>query len=151
VTRTGESCPARRPIPNPAVGGRETGENYLEFLKRVAEADGETAPDAAALRRIDRRRKKTISNEDWESPADPEAEITKLKDGRTALAYKVEPAVDRETGAIVAVTTHGGAAADSATAAETLCEAGEAVAELISVKDAARGNIGWRKRESPKS
>jgi len=41
-----------------------------------------------------------------------------------------------ETGAIVAVTTHGGAAADSATVAETLCEAGEAVAELIAVKDA---------------
>jgi transposase len=115
---------------------RETGENYLEFLKRVAEADGEAVPDAAALRRMDRKRKKTTSNEDWESPADTEAEITKLKDGRTALAYKVEQAVDMETGAIVAVTTHGGAAADSATAAGTLCEAGEAVAELISVKDA---------------
>jgi hypothetical protein len=44
-----------------------------------------------------------------------EAEITKLKDGRTALAYKAENAVDMETGAIVAVTTHGGAAADTAT------------------------------------
>jgi transposase len=115
---------------------RETGENYLEFLKRVAAADGETTPDAASLRRMDRKRKKKTSNEDWASPADPEAEITKLKDGRTGLAYKVEQAVDMETGAIVAVTTHGGAAADSATAAETLCEAGEAVAELISVKDA---------------
>jgi len=34
------------------------------------------------------------------------------------------------------VTTHPGAAADSATVAETLCEAGEAVAELIDVKNA---------------
>jgi len=33
------------------------------------------------------------------------------------------------------VTTHGGAAADSATVVETLCEAGEAVGELINVKD----------------
>jgi transposase len=115
---------------------RETGENYLEFLKRVAAADGATAPDAAALRRMDRKRKKKTSNEDWASPADPEAEITKLKDDRTGLAYKLEQAVDMETGAIVAVTTHGGAAADSATAAATLCEAGEAVAEWISVKDA---------------
>jgi phage-related tail fiber protein len=41
------------------------------------------------------------------------AEITKLKDGRTALAYKAENAVDMETGAIVAVTTHGGASADT--------------------------------------
>ena len=41
-----------------------------------------------------------------------------------------------QTGAIVAVTTHGGAAADSLTVVETLCEAGEAVAAWIAVKDA---------------
>jgi hypothetical protein len=115
---------------------RDTGDNYMDFLKKVAEAEGIEAPDAAALLRLDRKRKKKTSNEDWKSPADPEAEITKLKDGRTALAYKVEQAVDMEAGAIVAVTTHGGAAADSATVAETLCEAGEAVAELIDVKNA---------------
>ena len=56
------------------------------------------APDAAALLRMDRKRKKKTSNEDWTSPADGDAEITKLKDGRTALAYKVEQAVDMETG-----------------------------------------------------
>ena len=115
---------------------RDTGENYMEYLKRVAEAEGIEAADAAELRRMDRKRKKKASNEDWESPADPEAEIAKLKDGRTALAYKVEQAVDMESGAIVAVTTHGGAAADSATVVETLCEAGEAVAELIPVTTA---------------
>ena len=48
-----------------------------------------------------------MSNEEWVNPHDPEAEITRLKDGRTALAYKAEQAVDMETGAIVAVTTHG--------------------------------------------
>ncbi len=115
---------------------RDTGDNYMSFLKKVAEAEGVEAPDAAALLRLDRKRKKKTSNEDWKSPADPEAEITKLKDGRTALAYKVEQAVDMETGAIVAVTTHGGAAADTATVVETLCEAGEAVAELIDVRSA---------------
>jgi transposase len=115
---------------------RDTGENYMSFLKKVAEAEGVEAPDAAALLRLDRKRKKKTSNEDWKSPADPEAEITKLKDGRTALAYKVEQAVDMETGAIVAVTTHGGAAADTATVVETLCEADEAVAELIDVRSA---------------
>ena len=36
-----------------------------------------------------------------------------------------------ETGAIVAVTTHGGAAADTATIKETVIEAAVAVAELI--------------------
>lgn len=115
---------------------RDTGDNYMGYLKKVAEAEGIEAPDAAVLLRMDRKRKKKTSNEDWKSPADPEAEITKLKDGRTALAYKVEQAVDMETGAIVAVTTHGGAAGDSATVVETLCEAGGAVAELIEVKNA---------------
>jgi transposase len=115
---------------------RDTGDNYMGFLKKVAEAEGIESPDAAALLRLDRKRKKKTSNEDWKSPSDPEAEITKLKDGRTALAYKVEQAVDMETGAIVAVTTHGGAATDRATVAETLCEAGEAVAELIDVQNA---------------
>ena len=113
---------------------RDTGENYNEYLKRLAEAEGLEATDAAALRRMDRKRKKKTSNEDWESPSDGEAEITKLKDGRTALAYKVENAVDMETGAIVAVTTHGGAAADTATVEETVIEAGVAVAELLTAE-----------------
>jgi transposase len=110
---------------------RDTGENYNAYLKRVAEAEGADATDTAALRRMDRKRKKKTSNEDWESPSDGEAEITKLKDGRTALAYKAENAVDMETGAIVAVTTHGGAAGDTATVAETVMEAGVAVAALL--------------------
>ena len=113
---------------------RDTGENYNEYLKRLAEAEGLDATDAAALRRMDRKRKKKTSNEDWESPSDGEAEIAKLKDGRTALAYKAENAVDMETGAIVAVTTHGGAAADTATVEGTVIEAGVAVAELVTVE-----------------
>jgi transposase len=110
---------------------RDTGESYTAYLKRLAEADGMETKDAAALLRMDRKRTKRTSNEDWESPSDGEAEITKLKDGRTALAYKAENAVDMETGAIVAVTTHGGAAADTTTVQETVIEAGIAVAGLI--------------------
>lgn len=71
------------------------------------------------------------SNEEWVNSHDPEAEITLLKDGRTALAYKAEHAVDTDTGAIVAVTTHGGAVGDSTSVGETLPAAGEAVAEQI--------------------
>ena len=100
----------------------------------MAEAEGVNAQDAAAVRRMDRKRKKRTSNEDWESPSDGDAEITKLKDGRTALAYKAENAVDMETGAIVAVTTHGGAAADTATVEATVIEAGAAVAELVTAE-----------------
>jgi transposase len=113
---------------------RDTGESYSAYLKRLAEAEGVEAADAAALRRMDRKRRKKTSNEDWASPVDGEAEITKLKDGRTALAYKAENAVDMETGAIVAVTTHGGAEADTATVEETVIEAGVAVAEFIAEK-----------------
>jgi transposase len=113
---------------------RDTGESYSAYLKRLAEAEGIDAKDAAALLRMDRKRSKKTSNEDWESPSDSEAEITKLKDGRTALAYKAENAVDMETGAIVAVTTHGGAAADTATVEETVIEAGLAVAEVSAEK-----------------
>jgi transposase len=110
---------------------RDTGESYMGYLKRLAEAEGVDAKDAAALLRMDRKRKKKTSNADWRSPSDEEAEITKLKDGRTALAFKAENAVDMETGAIVAVTTHGGAAADTTTIPETVIEAAVAVAELI--------------------
>ena len=97
----------------------------------MAEAEGIEAKDAASLLRMDRKRAKKTSNTDWKHPIDEEAEITKRKDGRTALAYKAENAVDRETGAIVAVTTHGGAAADTRTVTGTVIEAGIAVAELI--------------------
>src|SRR5579863_7589365 len=78
---------------------------------------------------MDRKRPKRMRNEEWVNPADAEAEITRLKDGRTALAYKAEQAVDMETGAIVAVTTHGGAVADTESIGETVAEAGVAVAE----------------------
>jgi transposase len=113
---------------------RDTGESYTAYLQRLAEAEGIEASDAAALRRMDRKRPKKMSNEVWENPNDPEAEITRLKDGRTALAFKAENAVDMDTGAVVAVTTHGGAVADTATVEATVLEAGVAVAGLIAQK-----------------
>jgi len=110
---------------------RDTEESYIEYLKRLAEAAGLEATDEAALRRMDRRRKKKGSNEEWVNPHDPDAEITRMKDGRTGLAYKAEHAVDMDTGAIVAVTTHGGAEGDTTSVGETLAAAGEAIAEHI--------------------
>jgi len=110
---------------------RDTQESYTDYLKRLAEAEGLEATDEAALRRMDRRRSKKGANADWINPNDPEAQITRMKDGRTALAYKAEHAVDMDTGAIVAVTAHGGAAGDSASIQETLPSAGEAIAEQI--------------------
>jgi transposase len=110
---------------------RDSEESYTEYLKRLAEAAGLETSDEAVLRRMDRRRRKMASNAEWVNPHDPQAQITRMKDGRTALAYKAEHAVDMDTGAIVAVTTHGGAVGDSTSVAETLSAAGGAVAEQI--------------------
>jgi transposase len=97
----------------------------------LADAAGLETSDEGTLRRLDRRRKKKGSNVVWVNPHDPEAQITRMKDGRTALAYKAERAVDMDTGAIVAVTTHEGAAGDTTSAEQTLPAAGEAIAEQI--------------------
>jgi transposase len=83
---------------------RDTGEGYSEFLKRLAQESGEATPTRAELARKDKKRKGKGSNDDWTNPHDPDAKITKMKDGRTHLAHKAEHAVDLETGAIVAVT-----------------------------------------------
>ena len=98
---------------------RDTGESYMEYLRRLAAEAGIDGADDEAVRRMDRKRKKKTSNEEWVNPHDPEAEVTKMKDGTTHLAYKAEQAVDLDTGAIVAITTHGGAAGDSESVQET--------------------------------
>jgi transposase len=102
---------------------RDTGETYQEFLARLAKASGIRTPSRQALARLDRRRKKKGSNEEWASPADPDAKITKMKDGRTHLAHKAEQAVDMATGAIVAVTIQGADQGDTTTIKKTLEEA----------------------------
>src|SRR3977135_3052913 len=87
---------------------RDTEETYQEFLTRLATASGIETPPREDLARLDRTRKKKTSNKDWTHPGDPDAKVTKMKDGRTHLAHKAEHAVDLETGAIVAVTLQGG-------------------------------------------
>ena len=69
---------------------RDTGEGYQAYLTGLAEASGITTPTRAELARLDRTRKKKTSNTDWTSPADPDAKVTKMKDGRTHLAHKAE-------------------------------------------------------------
>jgi transposase len=115
---------------------RNTAESYTEYVRRLAKAEGIDEKDEAALRRMDRKRTKRMSNQEWVNPHDPEAEITRMKDGRTHLAYKAEQAVDLQTGAIVAVTTHGGATGDTESIRETLPMAGEAVAAEIATPSA---------------
>src|SRR5438128_4430286 len=109
---------------------RDTGEGYEEFLRRLAEESGIATPTREQLAKLDRKRAKKGSNEDWVNPHDPEARITKLKDGRTHLAYKAEHAADLETGAVVAVTVAAGDAGDSGRILEALAQAGEHIAEV---------------------
>ncbi len=74
---------------------KDSGEDWNEFLRRLAKAEGIENPTDEDLRRLDRGRKdKKVSNEQWESPTDKDSRIAKMKDGRTHLAYKAEPAVD---------------------------------------------------------
>jgi len=70
-------------------------------------------------------------DKEWVSPSDPDARITKMKDGTTHLAHKAEHAVDMESGAVIAVTLQGARPGRHTTIRETLAEAGETVAHLI--------------------
>lgn len=108
---------------------RDTGEEYNEFLTRLAKESGIETPTREELAKLDRKRKKKGSNEEWQHPHDPDARITKMKDGRTHLAHKAEHAVDMETGAIVAVTVQAADEGDTSTIVETVAQAGEQIAE----------------------
>jgi transposase len=106
---------------------RDTGETYQEFLTRLAAESGIKTPTRAALARLDRRRKKRTSNTDWKNPFDPDAKITKMKDGRTHLAHKAEHAIDLDSGAMVAVTLQGADLGDTTSLVETVNAAAEQV------------------------
>jgi len=53
---------------------RDMGGSYMAYLQRLAEAEGIDDRDTASLLRMDRKRKKKTSNEEWNSPGDEEAE-----------------------------------------------------------------------------
>ncbi len=109
---------------------RDTGASYDDFLTDLAKESGIETPTREDLARLDRKRPKKTSNKDWRSPSDPDAKITKMKDGRTHLAHKVEHAVDMETTALVAVTLHGADQGDTATIWDTVATASEAMREV---------------------
>ena len=118
---------------------RDTGESYDEFLRKLAKESGIETPTRAQLARLDRKRPKKASNEEWTHPHDPDARITKMKDGRTHLAHKAEHAVDMETGAVVAVTVQPANAGDTRTVHETLAQAAEHIAVIAEAVNGATG------------
>ena len=109
---------------------RDDGRGYEEWLEQVAQASGIETPTRQDLAKLDRKRPKKGSNKDWVHPHDPEARITKMKDGRTHLAHKFEQAVDMETGAVVAVTVQTMDGGDTASLPNTLDEAERQLAEV---------------------
>lgn len=110
---------------------RDTGESYDEFLRGLAKASGIETPSREDLARLDRKRAKKGSNQDWQNPHDPDAKITKMKDGRTHLAHKAEHAVDMETGAVVAVTLQAADRGDTESLEATLDEAMGELSDVI--------------------
>ena len=121
---------------------RDTGESYEAFLAQLAEASGIATPTRADLARLDRTRTKKGSNQEWTHPDDPDARMTKMKDGRTHLAHKAEQAVDLDTGAVVSLTVQPADAGDTQTLAATVRTAAEQIATVQSAADAVRELIG---------
>ncbi|HSR50559.1 MAG TPA: transposase [Acidobacteriota bacterium] len=120
---------------------RDTGQGYEDFLKQLAKDAGIDEPTRAEMARLDRRRKKKGSNKEWRHPHDPDARITKMKDGRTHLAHKAEHAVDLSSGALLAVTLQPADAGDTTTIFKTLQAAksgakqlGDEVEEVVADK-----------------
>jgi transposase len=109
---------------------RDTNQPYEEFLQDLAKTSGIESPTREDLAQIDRKRPKKGSNQDWYNPNDPDARITKMKDGRTHLAHKAEHAVDLDTGAILAVTLQGADQGDTTTIQMTLSETEKNLGEV---------------------
>jgi len=125
-----------------------SGESYREFLTALAKESGIETPTAEELAKFDRQRKgKKCSNDDWHNPHDPDAKITKMKDGRTHLAYKPEHAVDLETGAIVAAQVHPADEGDTTTLMGTLEQACESLQEVREDDALEADTRGLRARE----
>jgi len=116
---------------------RDDGRAYEEFLTDLAKESGIETPTREDLAKVDRKRPKKGSNADWVSPVDPEARITRMKDGRTHLAHAVEHAVDLETGAIVGATIQDAVVGDTTTIYDTLARAFGALVTVISEPSAA--------------
>jgi len=110
---------------------RDTGDSYQEFLIELAKESGIETPTREDLARLDRKRAKKGSNDDWTHPHDPDSRITKMKDGRTHLAHKFEHAVDLETGVIVGATIQPADSGDTTTMIETLITAAEQVEAVL--------------------
>lgn len=103
---------------------RATGEDWKTYVRGLAAETGIENPTDEELRRFDKtRRNKKVSNDDWESPHDPDSRITRMKDGTTHPAYKAEHVVDLDTDLVLAAEIYPADRGDSDTLAESIVQA----------------------------
>jgi transposase len=129
---------------------RDTGEDWKEYVRRLAAAEGIENPSDEELRRFDKKRKKKTANKDWQSATDPASRVTKMKDGRTHLAYKAEHALDVESELLVAAVVYRADDADTETLPVTIELAREqlhAAGSPHQVEEAV-GDKGYHKAET---
>lgn len=117
---------------------RKDEQSYQDFLVELAQSSGIETPTREDLARMDRKREKKGSNDDWKNPHDPDAQITKMKDGSTHLAHKAEHAVDMDSGAVLAVTIQAGAIGDTTSVYETIEVAAANILALLKDSTAAQ-------------
>ena len=134
---------------------RDTGEDWNEYVKRLMREAGEIEeddePTVEEIARFDRKRKdKKVSNQEWQSETDPDSRITKMKDGRTHLAYKAEHAIDLETGVILAASVYDADESDANTIGPTVSEAQDNLVAADSQADIKEvvGDKGYHKNET---
>jgi transposase len=130
---------------------RDTGDDYKTYLRKLAAEAGLENPTEEELRRFDKKRKdKKMSNEEWQSPTDPESRIAKMKDGTTHLAYKAEHVVDLKTELVLAAEIYPADQADSATLPTSVmtAELNMARAESAAAIEEVTADKGYHKVET---
>jgi transposase len=107
---------------------KDTGEDWPKYVTRLMREEGvidaTTEPTAEEVRRYDQKRKnKKVSNDEWESKTDADARITKMKDGRTHLAYKAEHVVDLDSDLVLAAEIYPANQGDTQTLTDSVITA----------------------------
>ena len=97
-----------------AIVRKDTTETHHEYIKRLAEANGEETSTEALCRQDRKRPKRSQIGSGW-SKTDEDARIARIKDGRTHLAYKSEYVTDLEASAIVSASIYPADAVDTQT------------------------------------
>lgn len=114
---------------------------YEEYILALRRQDQPTATREDAAAKDRQRGSGKASNQEWQSPTDPEARVMQHADGHTHLSYRVDTTVDLETGVIVTAGAERANVSDQADfllrvdeAVETLAERGLAVQAVVADK-----------------